>query len=119
MSLLVYMDDIVVASNNVPTSTAFKACLYTDFSIKDLGPLKYFLGIEVVRGPKEMFLCQHKYALEIIDECGLLGVKPTDFPIVENHNLALVAGGQLNVTARYRHLVGRLIYVTKTRPELT
>ena len=66
-----------------------------------------------------MFLCQRKYALEIIDECGLLGAKPADFPIEENHKLALAAGRDLNNATRYRRLVGRLIYLTIIRLDLT
>lgn len=55
----------------------------------------------------------------IADECGLLGAKPVDFPIEENHKLALASGILLNDTTRYRRLVGKLIYLTITRPELT
>jgi len=119
MGLLIYVDDIVLASNNAAASQRFKAYLHACFSIKDLGPLKYFLGIEIARGPKGMFLCQRKYALDIIEECGLLGAKPADFPIEENHKLALACGRELPDATRYRRLVGRLIYLTITRPELT
>lgn len=66
-----------------------------------------------------MFLCQRKYALDIIDECGLLGARPVEFPIEENHKLALATGRVLTDATRYRRLVGRLIYLTITRPELT
>jgi len=83
-----------------------------------LGPLKYFLGIEVARGPQGLFLCQRKYTLEIIEECGLLGAKPTEFPMETNHKLALAIGSNLNDVTRYRHFVSRLIYLTITRPEL-
>ena len=96
MALLVYVNDIILASNNTQASTVFKAYLQACFSIKDLEPLKYFLGIEVARGPKGMFLCQQKYALEIIDECGLLGSKPVEFPIETNHKLALAQGKLLH-----------------------
>ena len=57
MGLLVYVDDIVLASNNAAASQKFKAYLHDCFSIKDLGPLKYFLGIEMARGSEGMFLC--------------------------------------------------------------
>ena len=119
MALLVYVDDIVLASNDSHASQRFKDYLHACFSIKDLGPLKYFLGIEIARGPEGMFLCQRKYALDIIEECGLLGAKPVEFPIEENHKLALASGELLNDVASYRRLVGRLIYLTITRPELT
>ena len=66
-----------------------------------------------------MFLCQHKYALDIIEDCGLRGAKPIDFPIEENHKLALANGQELHDATRYRRLVGRLIYLIIIRPELT
>jgi len=53
--------------------------------------LKYFLGIEVVRGPKELFLCQCKYTLEMVDECGLVGGKLVNSPLKENHKLAFAS----------------------------
>jgi len=58
MALLVYVDDIMLASNNTQASKNFKDYLHACFSFKDLGALKYFLGIEVAIGPKGMFLCQ-------------------------------------------------------------
>ena len=119
MALLVYVDDILLTSNNTQASKTFKEYLHVYFSIKDFGGLKYFHGIAVARGPDGMFLCQRKYALEIIDECGLLGAKPVDFPLEENHKLALGTGRYLNDAARYRRLVRRLIYLTITRPKLT
>jgi len=61
MVLLVYVDDIVLASNNAHALKVFKDYLNTCFSIEDLGPLKYFLGIEVAWGSEGVFLCQRKY----------------------------------------------------------
>jgi len=81
----------VLTSNKRHASTVFKDNLNACFSIKDLGPLKYFLGIEVVQGPEWMFLCQWKYTLDVIDEGGPLEAKAAKFPIEENHRLALAA----------------------------
>ena len=64
MTLLVYVNDIVLKSNNAQTRKDFKAYLHACFSIKDLGPLKYFMGIEVGCRSQGLFLCQRKYALE-------------------------------------------------------
>ena len=66
-----------------------------------------------------MFLSQRKYALEIVDECGLLGAKPAGFPMEQNHELALAEGRELDDPTPYRRLVGHLIYLTMTRPDLT
>ena len=88
------------------------------FHIKDLGPLKYFLGIDVARSPQGLFPRQRKYALEIIEECGLLGSKSVGFPMEANYKLALPDRPVIKDPTRYRRLVGRLIYLTITRPEL-
>jgi len=89
LALLVYVDDIILAGNDPQACSVFKTYLNNCFRIKDLGPLKYFLGIEVARGPRGLFLSQRKYALEIVEESGLRGNKPTAFPMEENHKLAL------------------------------
>ena len=60
-----------------------------------------------------------KYALEIIDECGMLSSKPIDFPVEENHKLALATGPFLDDPGCYQHLIRPLIYCTSTHPELS
>ena len=73
MALLVYVDDNILTSNNPKASYKFKTYLSRCFRIKDLTPLKYLLGLEMARGPQGLFLSQRKYALEIVNECSLLG----------------------------------------------
>jgi len=85
------VDDIVLIGNDSELCAGFQAYLDKCFHIKDLGHLKYFLGIEVARNPQGLFLCRCKYALEIINECGLLGSRSIDFPIEMNHKLALAS----------------------------
>ena len=72
----------------------------------------------MAREPLGLFSCQRKYALEIVDEGGLLGCKPMEFPVEENHKLALVNGKDLDDPSHYRRLIGCLIYLTITHPEL-
>ena len=66
-----------------------------------------------------MYLCQRKYSLDIISETGLLGVKPVAFPLEQNHKLLLDDDVPMTVPRRYRRLVGRLIYLATTKPELS
>lgn len=97
----------------------FKAYLSSCFRMKDLGLCKYFLGIEVARGLSGIYLCQRKYALDIISEVGLLGSRPVAFPLDQNHQLAISESDDLPDPARYRRLVGRLIYLAVTRPDIS
>jgi len=58
LHVLVYVDDLIISENNPAELQRFKTCLNQYFHMKDLGKLKYFLGVEVARGPEEIFLCQ-------------------------------------------------------------
>lgn len=69
---------MIIAKNNHEALLNFKACLRNSFKTKDLGIMKYFLGLEVARGPRGIFMSQLEYALNIISETA--GVNPADFP---------------------------------------
>ena len=118
LNVLVYVDDLIISGNDASAVDHFKAYLHECFHMKDFGALKYFLGIEVARNSEGIFLCQRKYTLDIIAETGLLGSRPVGFPMEQNHTLALAKGPLLADPERYRRLVGRLIYLTSTRPDL-
>ncbi|GKB02655.1 ribonuclease H-like domain-containing protein [Tanacetum coccineum] len=92
LALLVYVDDIIITGNNVSEIEKFKVYLKSKFMIKDLGKLKYFLGIEIVDTEKGICLNQRKYATE------------------KDHVLD-------NITD-YQKLMGKLIYLTNTRPDI-
>ncbi|PKI43427.1 hypothetical protein CRG98_036184 [Punica granatum] len=119
MGVLVYVDDLIIVGNNPTHCASFKKYLHQCFRIKDLGPLKYFLGIEVTRTNLGLFLCQRKYALDILTECGMLGSRPSYTPMEQNHGLTATLGSWLEDASRYRRLIGRLIYLTITRPNLS
>ncbi|XP_071694344.1 uncharacterized protein [Rutidosis leptorrhynchoides] len=121
IALLVYVDDIVVTGNNVKEILKFKKFLSSKFKIKDLGVLKYFLGIEVIRSNTEICLSQRKYTLDLLSEFGLLGSKPCQTPIKPNVKFD---GNKINYLpltniTEYQRLVGKLIYLTLTRPDIS
>lgn len=104
--VLVYVDDLVIGGNDSEAICRFKAYLNRCFFMKDLGRLKYFLGLEVVKHPTDIFLSQRKYTLDILSEVGLLGARPATTPIEQNHRLALTESDDLHNPEAYRRLVG-------------
>ena len=117
--ILVYVDDIVVASNNLQTITDFKEFLHDQFELKDLGSLKYFLGLEVAITSKGISLCQRKYVLDFLAETGQLVAKPVKSPMEQNLKLSNYHGELLTDPSQYRKLIGKLLYLTLTRPNIT
>lgn len=93
--------------------------LTKEFETKDLGSLKYFLGIEVARSRKGIFLSQRKYILDLLEETGMLGCKPSDVLIESNHRLGATTKSSLVNKEQCQRLVGKLIYLCHTRPDIT
>ncbi|XP_019096462.1 PREDICTED: uncharacterized protein LOC109130848 [Camelina sativa] len=117
--VLVYVDDLVVCGNDGDAIRKFKTSLGECFRKKDLGKLKYFLSIEIARNEEGFMLTQRKYALDIVSETGLLGSRPEVTPMEQNHHLASDTSYFLQEPATYRRLVGCLIYLANTRPDLS
>ncbi|GKC49350.1 ribonuclease H-like domain-containing protein [Tanacetum coccineum] len=84
ITFLVYVDDIVITGNDIIRIKEFKVFLSIKFMIKDLGVLKYFLGIEVVENDLGLCMSQRMYCLELLHEYGLLAARPIDIPLPEN-----------------------------------
>lgn len=118
MTLLIYVNDILITGNDLTAISALKKFLHSHFRIKDLGNLKYFLGIEISRSKKGISISQRKYTLEILKDGGFLGAKPVNFPMEQNMKLS-DEGELLRDPFQYRRVVGRLIYLTITRPDIT
>ncbi|CAH9072350.1 unnamed protein product [Cuscuta epithymum] len=115
---LIYVDDVVLAGNDLTHISQIKHYLHEQFTIKDLGPLKYFLGIEVARSSSGIVLSQRKYALDILQESGMLGSRPSTTPMEQNLKLRPDDDSALIDAAMYRRLIGRLLYLTVTRPDI-
>lgn len=118
MAILVYVDDILVVGNVPSAINHLKAHLTSHFKIKDLGPVKYFLGIESARSDKDIYLNQMKYTWDIIKDIGFENARIAIVPMEQNHSLlSNTTSPYLFNPAPYRRLVGRLIYLT--RPDLS
>jgi len=116
--LAVYVDDIVITGDDVEEIRCLKRRLGDTFEVKDLGQLRYFLGIEIARSSKGIVLSQRKYVLDLLTETGMLGCRSIASLIDRNHKLCAEAGDSVDKEI-YQRLVGRLIYLCHTRPDIS
>nr|XP_016476892.1 PREDICTED: uncharacterized protein LOC107798417 [Nicotiana tabacum] len=128
--ILVYVDDLLVTRSSLRHIQQVRKDLQERFKMKDLGELKYFLGIELSRSQEGIAMCQRKYALEVVSELGLASAQPTTTPLEFNYKLTSIecdkqipktgptVDRELKDKGGYPRLVGRLLYLTMTRPDI-
>ena len=109
---------MIITGNDPKSIEQYKVFLNSQFKIKDLGKLKYFLGIEVARSSKGISISQRKYTLDLLDEVGLLGAAPVSTPVRQNLKLLPTQGELLKDPSKYRRLIGNLIYLTISRLDI-
>ena len=114
-----YVDDIILTGDDFEEMNKLKKNLLTEFKIKDLGSLRYFLGMEIARSKKGIVVSQRKYILDLLEETCMSGCKPSDTPIEFNLKLGEVKERVHVETSRYQHLVDKLIYLSHTRPDIS
>ncbi|XP_069152937.1 uncharacterized mitochondrial protein AtMg00810-like [Solanum lycopersicum] len=128
--ILVYVDDLLVTGSSLHYIQQIREELQQRFRMKDLGELKYFLGIEFSRSKEGILMNQRKYALGLVSELGLAGCKPSSTPLEFNHKLtstvfdefigknANAEDSLLDDFGKYQRLIGKLLYLTMTRPDI-
>ncbi|KAL0460027.1 UNVERIFIED_CONTAM: Retrovirus-related Pol polyprotein from transposon RE1 [Sesamum latifolium] len=95
------------------------AFLHFEFTIKDLGPAKYFLGLEIARSAAGTSVTQHKFIRDIIQDAGLVNAKPTLTPLPLGLKLSSHNSPVLTDSEPFRRLIGRLLYLNFTRPDIS
>ena len=109
---------MIMTRNGVDERVTLQTYLSWEFEIKDLEPFKYFLGIEVLWSRQGIFLSQRKYTSDLLKEVGMLACKPIDTPVAENVKLGNFPDQIPTNKEQYQRLVGRLMYLAHTRPDL-
>ncbi|XP_028215216.1 uncharacterized protein LOC114397354 [Glycine soja] len=116
--LLLYVDDIILISSSDELRRSIISFLSSEFAIKDLGQLSYFLGIAVTPHVGGLFLSQKKYAAEIIDPAGMSSCKPSFTPVDTKPKLSATTNTPFEDPSLYRSLARALQYLTFTRPDI-
>ena len=116
--ILLYVDDMIITGDDPAGICDLQKFLNQQFEMKDLGTLSYFLGLEVTSSSDGYYLSQAKYASDLLSKVGLTDSKTVSTPLELNVKLNTTDGEPLSDATLYRQLVGSLIYLTVTRPDL-
>jgi len=119
IALLIYVNDILIARNDIEDIDIVKNSLNSAFKIKDLGHLNFFLGLEIARTHKGKHICQRKYALDILTDVGMLGVKPANTTMTQKNDKLIYQSFPVHNITLYRRIIGRLLYLVNTRPDIS
>jgi histone deacetylase 1/2 len=119
--MLIYVDDIIVASSSQAATDALLKDLSHEFALKDLGDLNFFLGIEVKKVDNGIVLSQAKYAQDILTRVGMVGCSGVATPLSSSEKITARQGKLLGPedSTKYRSIVGALQYLTLTRPDIS
>uniref|UniRef100_A0A2N9FCY2 Integrase catalytic domain-containing protein n=1 Tax=Fagus sylvatica TaxID=28930 RepID=A0A2N9FCY2_FAGSY len=116
--ILVYVDDILITGDDSQSIINLKNVLQHSFQMKDLGSASYFLGLEISHNSHGYFLSQQKYTQDLINLVGLTDDKQVDTPLEVNVKYSKNDGEPITDPTLYRRVVGSLVYLTVTRPDI-
>ncbi|GJV54051.1 retrovirus-related pol polyprotein from transposon TNT 1-94 [Tanacetum coccineum] len=114
----IYVDDIIFASTNPKACKLFAFEMNSTFKMSMMGQMSFFLGLQVSQNPRGIFINQSKYAQEILKKFGFDSCTPIDTPMAERPNLDEDKGGKLIDPTRFRGMVGSLMYLSASRPDI-
>ena len=117
--ILLYVDDMIITGDDSAGIHSLQHFLSQYFEMKDLGTLSYFLGLEVTSSSDGYYLSQTKYASDLLFKAGITDNKTVSTPLEYNAKLTPLDGEPISGATRYRQLVGSLIYLTVTRPNIS
>ena len=110
----IYVDDLLVAGSNEKLVNEFKADMFKAFEMTDLSLLSYFLGLEVKQNAHEVFICQQKFAKEILKKFHMKDCKEISTPMNLKEKFSKEDGAEKVDEGLYRSLIGCLMYLTAT-----
>ncbi|GJW35162.1 retrovirus-related pol polyprotein from transposon TNT 1-94 [Tanacetum coccineum] len=115
----IYVDDIIFASTTPELCDQFSKIMCSQFKMSMMGKISFFLGLHISQSPRGIFINQSKYALKSLKKYGLESSDPMDTPMVEKSKLDEDTQGKAVDPTHYRGMIGTLMYLTTSRPDLT
>uniref|UniRef100_A0A2N9HUY6 Reverse transcriptase Ty1/copia-type domain-containing protein n=1 Tax=Fagus sylvatica TaxID=28930 RepID=A0A2N9HUY6_FAGSY len=116
--ILLYVDDMIITGDDTAGIRDLQKFLSQHFEMKDFGTLSYFLGFKVTSSSDGYYLSQAKYAFDLLSKAGLTDSKTVFTPLELNVKFNPIDGEPFSDATLYRQLVGSLIYLTVTCPDL-
>ena len=117
--LLLYVDYMIITSDDLSGIQELMDFLSLQFEMKYLGHLSYFLGLEITHSIDGLYITQAKYAFELLSQAGLTDSKNVDTPVELNAHLTPSRGKSLSNPSFYKCLVSSLFYLTVTHPDIS
>ncbi|GJY51642.1 uncharacterized mitochondrial protein-like protein [Tanacetum coccineum] len=114
----VYVDDIIFGSTKKSLCTEFEKMMHKKFQMSSIGELTFFLGLQVKQKEDGIFISQDKYVTEILKKFGFSDVKTASTPMETHKPLLKDADGEDVDEHLYRSMIGSLMYLTSSRPDI-
>ena len=119
VAVLMNVDDIIVANKSPLVINQVQHTLQGLFKLKVIGDLRYFLGLEIAQSSRGIFISQRHYTLSLLKDTGFSDCKPATLPMDPNLKLNSIGGEPLADNSQYRHLIGCLVYLTISHPDIS
>ena len=116
--MIVYIDDIIITSDDLIEKDMLRMRLVVEFEIKELEKLKYFISIEATSSEKGISISQHKYIIDLLKETRMVNCKPYETPIDMKYKFDNDEKVAIIDISQYQRLVGKLIYLAYTHPNI-
>jgi hypothetical protein len=114
----IYVDDIIIGSTNEYFCKEFREMMSREFEMSMIGELSFFLGLQIKQLKEGTFVCQSKYVKDVLKKFGIEDAKPIKTPTTTNGHLDLDEGGKPVDLKLYRSMIGSLLYLTASRPDI-
>jgi hypothetical protein len=119
MILVLYVDDLFITSSSTSSIATVKWVMHDRFLMTDMGPLHYFLGLEISQDASSITISQARYARDIMERFHMTNCRSAPTPFLSGERLEDGGDTPLVDNTLYRQLVGSFLYLSHSRPDLS